>query len=152
MADRRFSGIISMIFFHELGHMVIDVFQLPATGREEDSADQLAALVLLSDSAEGAQAALDAAQGWFDASAGTQPSTADFSDEHSLNEQRGYNLVCWVYGSDSTAYADLVAPTGVLPAARAVRCETEYAQLYNAWKTLLDPYLEVDAGDSMAPS
>lgn len=153
MADRRYSGIVSMIFFHEFGHMVRDIYQLPTTGREEDNADQLATLILIGDgSIESGQQVIDAAQFWFDISAGTQPGIADFADEHSLNEQRGFNLLCWVYGSDNAAYADLVAPTGALPAERAVQCASEYSQIYDAWLRLLDPYLEVDAGDSMAPS
>ena len=43
------------------------------------------------------------------------------ADVHSLDEQRVYNLECWVYGSDPTANADMVGHTGNLPAAiRAV--------------------------------
>lgn len=34
-------------FYHEAGHMAIDLYNLPVTGREEDVADQLAAYVLL---------------------------------------------------------------------------------------------------------
>ena len=35
------------VFFHELGHAVISLFDLPITGREEDVADQLAAYAIL---------------------------------------------------------------------------------------------------------
>jgi hypothetical protein len=35
------------MFYHELGHALIDVYNLPFTGREEDVADQLSAFILL---------------------------------------------------------------------------------------------------------
>lgn len=152
MADRRFTGFLSMIFFHELGHAAIDVYQLPSTGREEDNADQLAALILISDpDGGGAQTVADSARSFFDLARGTTPGMADFADVHSLSEQRGYNLLCWVHGSDPTAYAQLVEPTGALPASRAVACRREYSQLYNAWITLLRPHLKDRASDGMEP-
>jgi len=40
-------GTEEATFAHELGHMVIDLYDLPATGREEDVADQLSAYLLL---------------------------------------------------------------------------------------------------------
>ena len=34
-------GVTVSTFFHELGHALIDAWDLPITGREEDAADQL---------------------------------------------------------------------------------------------------------------
>ncbi len=34
-------------FYHEAGHMTINLYNLPITGKEEDAADQLAAYILL---------------------------------------------------------------------------------------------------------
>jgi hypothetical protein len=34
-------------FYHEVGHMVIDIYDLPATGREEDIADEASAYLML---------------------------------------------------------------------------------------------------------
>ena len=34
---------------------------------------------------------------------------ADFWDEHSLDEQRFFNILCWVFGSDPATYGDAVA-------------------------------------------
>lgn len=38
---------ILFTFFHELGHALIDVYHLPATGKEEDAVDQLSTMILL---------------------------------------------------------------------------------------------------------
>jgi hypothetical protein len=49
-------------FFHELGHALIDVLQLPIVGREEDAADEFATLALLAEEKAGAEAALAVAE------------------------------------------------------------------------------------------
>ena len=64
----------------------------------------------------------------------------DFADEHSLNEQRVYNMLCWVYGSDPDKYGSMVDDE-LLPAARAERCEGEYRQLDRSWSRLLDDHV-----------
>ena len=62
-----------------------------------------------------------------------------FWDEHSLNEQRVYDIACLVFGSDPEAFSGLVSPE-FLPAERAQRCEAEYEQKSRAWSQLLGPY------------
>ena len=66
---------------------------------------------------------------------------ADFWDEHSLDEQRYYNMVCWIYGSDPENFSDLLKEEG-LGEDRADRCPGEYEQISTSWMTLLDPYLK----------
>ncbi len=51
--DEMTEGAMIVFFFHELGHCLIDVWDLPATGREEDAVDQLAMFVLLDGTPEG---------------------------------------------------------------------------------------------------
>ena len=135
-------------FYHEVGHMVISVYDLPVTGRVEDVADQLAAYVLLTPGDDGqidpesVQAVKDFARAFEASGAQTvELGAEDFADEHSLDETRMYNLECWIYGSNPDANADLVAD-GQLPDDRASGCEEEWAQLDKAWSTLLDPYFK----------
>lgn len=54
------------------------------------------------------------------------------ADEHSLDEQCFYNTTCLAYGSDPTAFADLVTE-GVIPKARAVRCPFEWKRVSRSW-------------------
>jgi hypothetical protein len=134
-------------FYHELGHATIDLYDLPATGREEDVADQLAAYMLLEPDENGktdpkeVQAAKDYAR-MFRAYAAERGEVGDdeFADEHPLDRTRMYNFECWIYGSDPTANADVVAD-GLLPARRAEGCEAEYNKLAQAWSALLAPHL-----------
>ena len=60
--------------------------------------------------------------------------------EHSILEQRIFQFLCWVYGSDPAEFRSLVG-SGGLPKSRAVRCGAEWAQLKRSWDTLLAPHV-----------
>jgi hypothetical protein len=64
-----------------------------------------------------------------------------FWDEHSLNEQRYYNLVCMIYGSDPKRFANLVGDD-MLPAERAGRCRGEFADAVDAFNETFGPHLK----------
>ncbi len=130
-------GAVQFIMMHEVGHALVDVLDLPITGREEDVADQLAVYVLIRGGDKGAQAALAGVSA-------LQPSSRDFddtqlADEHSLGPVRLYNVMCWIYGSDPAKYSRLVTG-GSLPEERAVRCPGEWDRMAKAWQRLLAPY------------
>ena len=132
-------------FYHELGHMAIDIYELPVTGREEDVADQLAAYWLLEPvdgelNADYVQTAKDTADVWnLMSAAPADLDEASFADEHTLTQARAYNWQCWIYGSDPQANADIVS-NGLLPEERADRCENEYEQLSRGWAALIEPH------------
>lgn len=138
--DDSVAGAFVFVFFHEIGHALVDVLDLPITGREEDAVDQLSAWILL-DGAEGDQAVLDAALSFYAASeSADMVDEGEYADEHSLDQQRFYNMVCWVYGSDPDGYEHLLEDD-YLPAARAERCESEYAQIDRSWTRLLKAHV-----------
>ena len=134
----QISGAIWFIMMHEVGHALVDVLDLPITGREEDVADQLAVVTLMEAGEKGAQAAY----------AGTlaiQPATTEFeqyefADEHSLGPVRLFNVLCWIYGSDPTKYEPIVTD-GHLPEDRAVRCAGEWDRMSKSWQRILQPHL-----------
>jgi hypothetical protein len=133
---QRLVGAWMFVMFHELGHALIDQYKLPITGKEEDAVDDFSAVVLI----EGglSDLAVNAAVFWALADKGMYESL-DFADEHSLNPQRFFNILCTVYGSDPTEYDQLVDPE-LLPASRAKGCPAEYQQKSNSWNKLLEPY------------
>nr|WP_308197418.1 DUF4344 domain-containing metallopeptidase [Candidatus Mycolicibacterium alkanivorans] len=138
-------GIAS--FYHELGHMAIDIYDLPVTGREEDVADQLSAYELLAPDDKGdvdadyVRAARDIAREYTVLSdAGGELEKEAFADVHTLDQARAYNFTCWIYGSDPETNADIVK-NGLLPEDRADGCEGEWDQLTRGWSTLLEPHL-----------
>jgi len=127
------------VFYHELGHALIDMLDLPVTGREEDAVDQLATLVLLEAGSAGRDAALRGAE-WFHLNGAKARGRQQFWGEHSLDQQRYFNILCWVYGSDTTAHAALLGNDWGLPADRAERCPAEYDRMSRAWETMLAQY------------
>ncbi|WP_082135527.1 DUF4344 domain-containing metallopeptidase [Mycobacterium sp. EPa45] len=133
-------------FYHEAGHMAITLYNLPITGKEEDAADQLAAYILLTPGdngkvdTESLKAITNFARAFqASASARTELGAADMADVHSLDQQRVYNLQCWIYGSNPEANADMVTEGG-LPQERAQGCADEWKQVSHAWSTLLDDH------------
>ena len=44
--DRFVESNLNSVFYHELGHAVIDLMQLPIFGQEEDAADVLSVLMI----------------------------------------------------------------------------------------------------------
>lgn len=128
------------VFLHELGHALIDAYKLPVTGKEEDSADGLSTYICLEElSDNGARSTIAAAQLFALQAKSTSTENLPFYDEHSLDQQRFYNLLCSLYGKDPDKYEALVT-SGRLPKQRAVRCPSEYNQLTRAWTNLLEKY------------
>lgn len=133
-------------FYHELGHMAIDIYDLSVTGRGEDVADQLAAYWLLEPDDNGKvdadtlEAARDTAR-WYSLNSAAPDGIDEgaFSGVYTVDQSRAYNFECWIYGSDPQGSADIVS-SGVLPEDRASGCEEEYDQLARAWSELLEPH------------
>jgi hypothetical protein len=132
-------GATMFSFYHETGHGLIHQLDLPAVGREEDSADQIATLILIASGDEGVQMALSGAY-WFQLQQKGGQASTPFWDEHAFDGQRFYNVLCLIYGSDPKKYGGFVS-SGNLPEARAARCPEEYTKINHAWQTLLGPYL-----------
>ena len=142
------AGAYISVALHEAGHALVDVLELPVTGREEDAVDQLAAWLLIE--ADDVDSVLGAAASYYtEEEAGED----DYADEHSLGRQRYFNLLCWAYGSNPDESAHLIE-TWELPAARAERCQDEYVLLDRSWSKLLQPHLrgEDEADAPAAPT
>ncbi|MBJ8348676.1 DUF4344 domain-containing metallopeptidase [Antrihabitans sp. YC2-6] len=130
------------VFFHELGHALISLFDLPTLGKEEDVADQLSAVLLLNEKDPELQSyALYYARAFELLGQMEDLSPGSFADEHSLNAQRNFNVLCWVYGSDPEGVGQQIT-SSELPEERAVRCEDEYQQIEDSWYQLLEPYIK----------
>lgn len=127
-------------FFHEVGHALVDQLALPIVSGEEDAVDSFAAVLLLwQGEEEAAIAGID--QFSLDAEEEAELEELPYWGEHSLSEQRFYNMACLVYGSDPDWYAEWVADD-FLPAERAEGCEAEFAMADESWSALLSPYLK----------
>ena len=134
-------GAMAVFFFHELGHCLIDVWDLPATGREEDAVDQLAMFILLDGTPDGEAMVLSAAKYFSYVSSAQSNEDLAFWDEHSLDQQRFYDMLCLTYGSNPSQNKNLLGKNG-LPLERAERCPAEFNRVNKSWTKLLAPYLK----------
>jgi hypothetical protein len=143
-AGEAIAGAAMFTLFHELGHALIDLYDLPITGREEDAVDQLATIILLEGGEDGETAALNGATAFMsEDSEEEEAELAEISywDEHSLDQQRFYNIVCWTYGKNPGGNKELVEDE-TLPAERAAQCPAEYERMAKSWDALLSPHIK----------
>lgn len=132
---------ISFILMHEIGHVLVDVNNLPITGNAETAVDQFAATYFLQNSNnEYAKTTLKVVATWFGDQGLEKFKNKNFifSDEHPFELQRFYDLACLTYGSDP-ADTSLVS-NGLIPKERADRCPHEYYQAERSWNILLEPF------------
>jgi hypothetical protein len=136
---------LRFMMLHETGHALVHQLELNVTGREEDAVDQLATTLMLTlidpAESEGEVAAnLDMAGRFFLTGASEDGyGLAHYADEHSLGEQRYFNLMCMLYGANPGRYLRVVT-SGRLPEARALRCPEESARITRAWSRTLVPH------------
>ena len=132
---------LEYVLFHEVGHALVHVLDIPITGREEDAVDALSAVILTEVIEE--PGILTSAADFYDLISMNKEeiSNEELWDEHALDEQRYYNLVCWCYGSDPDEFKGVLEDSG-MGKDRAERCEEEYAQIMKSWSTLLAPYIK----------
>jgi hypothetical protein len=127
-------------FYHELGHGLIDVLQIPVLGKEEDAADTLSVIlmndiwneeaatqILTSDATAYALAAEDP---------NSEPDESSFADVHSLDIQRYYAVVCLFYGANPDKRRQLAIDLE-LPSEKLDSCPGEYEQAAGAWNSVL---------------
>jgi hypothetical protein len=133
-------GNLLFVATHEMGHAVISEMQLPVLGREEDAADEFAVLTALMHGEKGFsdRVLIDAAEGWFmDARREKKDGdTPTFYDQHGLSQQRGYQIVCLMVGSDPVRFKEL-ADEIKLPDDRRRTCAWDYDTASRSWETLL---------------
>ncbi len=143
-------GLFWGIYFHELAHALIATNSIPITGREEDVADQFAVWFALNFVDLGKTPILMPTI-WFWRELGkgrnipamNQDELRHFmSDEHSLDEQRIYNMACWAYGTNS-APGNAAARYAGLPEQRAQRCAGEYQTTERGMMMHFKKYLKV---------
>ncbi len=133
--------VLMHVVLHEMGHALIDLYDLPHSSREEDAVDSLAAILLIEMFEGGREVSINTARSFaiksFD-NAGSE--WRNYSDEHSLDEERYRKIICLIYGSKPESYADLARDSG-LSSRRIKSCPADFKRQKSAWYKQLKPYL-----------
>jgi hypothetical protein len=137
------TGNMLFVLLHELGHTAVDEFGLYVLGREEDAADSFAVVRLLGlGSAFSHRMLVEAAKGWFysDRRDRRDGEPLVFYDEHGLDRQRAYQIICLMVGSNPREFKDLADETK-LPEDRQESCQRDFAEASKSWQVALEPHL-----------
>ncbi len=141
-------AVNSFIFEHEFAHALIDIYDLPVLGREEDAADDLAVLLLIP-AKGGDQFITDSASFWAALSdRQSVPQLSDYADVHSFDLQRAFSMLCLLAGSSPENFQTVQA-MGVLPNSRLASCRSEFQQKAQSYEDVLEPHVQgdLDFGD-----
>jgi hypothetical protein len=142
-------GLVWSVYFHELAHALIDINGIPVTGREEDVADQFSfwyAMTYL----DPKQTPVVTPAIWFwsrmaksrDITALPQDQLKRFlADEHSLDDQRVYNLACLMVGMNPQ-FVSATSRMVQLPQERATKCPHEYQQMQQSMHYSFQKYVK----------
>jgi Putative metallopeptidase len=136
------SGNMLFVLLHEMAHVSITQMGLPVLGRMEDAADTYATLRLIRSGSNFSHRVLtEAAQGWFMADRRDQKAgdKVAYYDDHGLNQQRAYQIVCLMVGSDDEKFKDLAKETK-LPEERQDTCAGDYHNARYSWDLVLKPH------------
>ncbi len=143
MSSDAIGAVLTYVFLHEVGHMMIHVFNLPVLGKEEDSADFIS-LIILIEGGKKYESIKDFPlyiADWYQYMQELRTNEGlAFWDTHSLDEQRMYNTLCLLYGSNQNEYQFLV-DDGLLPHERAESCPYEYQKADESWNKILEPHI-----------
>lgn len=137
-------GALLQVTFHELGHAMFDIYDVPVFGREEDAADQMAGFILSQFGPEVAKRTFPGVALIWRAlyqAEGEWPHDA-FSDIHGHPLQRAYNYLCMAYGGNPTTF-QYVVDSGLLPRERAIHCADESRQIFNAFAKTIYPHIDL---------
>lgn len=133
-------GQIVGTLLHEGGHAISNLLRLPVLGREEDTADQIAAFIMLQFGRDVARTLIKGeTYGWNQ----RQRTTSRFWGPHSTALQRQHTFLCLAYGRDPPGFEDFVTKFRWLPRQRADHCADEYRQVQHAFRETIVPHLDM---------
>jgi hypothetical protein len=137
------TGNVLFVLGHEAAHALITEMAIPVLGREEDAADALAAIVALKMASSFAdRVVVNAARGWFlsDQRDRQQGIPTTFYDEHGMDLQRAYNIVCLMVGGQPDKFMGL-ANEVKLPGERQASCQSDFSNASWSWEKVLKPHM-----------
>jgi len=137
------AGNVLFVLLHELAHTTTTQMGLPILGKKEDAADSFAITRLIRlNSGFSDRVLVEAGKGFF--LYGRRDKKTDdpvpYYDEHGLDQQRGYDVVCLMVGSGQDKYQHLADETN-LPKERQKTCAGDFADASGSWDMVLKPHL-----------
>lgn len=142
--DEFVNSNLLWFFYHEMGHALIDIYQLPIFGQEEDASDVLSVLMIneFYEEKVARQIIYNAAVAF--ASFAELEGDSAYSDVHGPDMQRYYTMACLFIGGNYDEREEL-ADVYQLPDDRLETCEEEFDLAFDSWGPVLEE-ATVDGG------
>ncbi|MEH6629617.1 MAG: DUF4344 domain-containing metallopeptidase [Halopseudomonas aestusnigri] len=148
-AQEFIAGNILLTLYHETGHALVSIYDLPVLGSEEDAVDVFSIIALTEELNQGElsqerETKLDnylfsTALYWLSMSEEEDFEDQGVTSEHSLDSERFLQHLCMVYGSDLDFYQDLPNDFGVEDLVTP-ECAELYQYKTSAWYKVLAPH------------
>ncbi|MFI1740222.1 DUF4344 domain-containing metallopeptidase [Streptomyces sioyaensis] len=138
-ADDLTALSFQFVFGHEMGHALQRQLLLSNLGLEEDAADGFASFYTVNEVGSGPSLA---AALLFDELARKEGKLTleGLSSDHPVTQQRVFNFLCYLEGSDPKRFYEPLVGAGYLPKTRAPLCPQAWAMLDFGWWTQLKPH------------
>jgi hypothetical protein len=136
------TGNVLFVLGHETGHALVSEMDLWVLGKEEDAADALATLVAIKMTNSFAdRVVVNAARGWFlsDQRDRKEGVPTVFYDEHGMDLQRAYSIVCLLVGGQPDKFRDLANEVKI-PEERQATCRDDFNNAAWSWEQALKPH------------
>lgn len=127
---------------HRVALAILQVYDIPVWGKQEDAADLLGAFMMLQFDEHTAQIAILGAGNLFIVKT-SSVGKVDYASDLSPAAQRFYNFLCIAVGGDPIDFGGLV-DKGFLPKDRAIKCEREYRAIRKAFDLRVMPHVDPD--------
>jgi hypothetical protein len=146
--DAYVASNLLAIFYHEFGHALIDIMDLPIFGQEEDAADVLSVLMVndFFDEEAAVQIIYDTADSFL--SDAEQTEEVAYWDTHGPDLQRYYTTICLFIGGNFDEREDIATDFG-LPEERLSSCEEEFELANGSWGPVLDDLIVEGGGETL---
>jgi len=143
--DYSVLNVIDNVFYHELGHAFLDIYDITYSGTQENVADQFAAYYSLEfpylddpENTVGQDVMTDAAWDyWLISEEYPDLPVTAYADTHALDKQRFYNLACWTYGAYPNESQWMIELDWITED-REYWCEEEFNQIVEFWDEKLE--------------
>ena len=138
--SEKLVNAVGFIFLHEMGHALVDKLNLPITGKEESAVDELAMLILMSDTTDATYfAAIEGAMQFYRFSLQQNIKNIAFYDTHAPDMERYYDMLAIIVGATPSVAEQFVGDDDPfkLHSDRAATAEWDYEKKLATWKRLL---------------
>lgn len=135
----RLLNSAAFTLLHEIGHAMVDKLDLPITGKEENAVDELAMIVLMSDTRdETFVAAIEGATQFYYDALEEDLTEFPYYDVHAPSIERYYDMLTIIVGAEPESTQDWVGEAEEqLHPDRAEFATAEYEQKLDAWQRIL---------------